>query len=557
MADGAADAPPGAQLACGGLDHGFCSPADGACYCLDLWSGDACETEQNVLGSIIAGFVMLALCLALFAWGFCLGGIERAAEVAVGRAIDPLLEVQLLAVLAVCSIALRQSRQALRRSVVSVFGLRSEVARPTSPPPDPPPPPLQRTRRDFRRVKEELAVLELEAAAKAKAEAAAKAEADAKKSARFERHRKRRRFFIVLFFLAVATFVFFAALMQDFAIVIGNTFIVANGLHSAGVMAESVYGRVGAICAGLGRFLDGLLPGLGGLADWVEWVYTEAFELEVFALLDTLTEAMQVTCYGAQAPAALLGNMMVLFVILMLFESQFFFFLRVTLQTTASSWSRKLKLLGFNIVLVLFVAGSAAMCEGVLKYVIQVSATSIIYSSFFPVHESNALCDASAYSLDYTLAIVSSLLAYLLLPCAFHLVVNGFVPCWPHGSRRFEDVELPPRMEELRACCCGRGGGAGVADGGATEMVEERERRTSSNPLQWERKERRTSHVLGEEVLAANWQPEQLTLFHLLRLVYRHPLLNVLRYAYVLQWKCITAVKVTLPNCSNCSNCSN
>ena len=182
-------------------------------------------------------------------------------------------------------------------------------------------------------------------------------------------------------------------------------------------------------------------------------------------------DSMDVTCDGSQAPIVLFANLLIILAILTLLRLNVFPFLRITLNGLLGTVSdmmgikRMMGQPGSRLVILLWAAVLTG-AEGLFKYCVQVRpndgwcvqfvssrclthavvvditavagfqllASLMDYGSFLPYHKSNANCDAATSDVDTTLAILSTILAYVFFLPAVHVVLRTVVPGIPKGT---------------------------------------------------------------------------------------------------------------------------
>mmetsp|Transcript_8885 Transcript_8885/g.11674 ORF Transcript_8885/g.11674 Transcript_8885/m.11674 type:complete len:2131 (-) Transcript_8885:300-6692(-) len=235
--------------------------------------------------------------------------------------------------------------------------------------------------------------------------------------------------------------VFFVSLIAEFCQILANVFLIVKSFE--GPYTFSLNERMDAITEKFSRFLEGIDPNLTFLADVYAWFIGifENFSINIIAL-----ESMNVTCIGSQAPAELFGNLLVILLIIFIYESHFYRYLMSIIRWIGSfgdnykeknttdkddkGQAKKKSKRGD-----IMIAGFNKCMEGMessLKYLIQLVATIITVKNFLPYHSWSPVCG----SIDATLALMSTVLGWVMTFCALHVITRTFVWGLPEQKPR-------------------------------------------------------------------------------------------------------------------------
>ena len=106
-----------------------------------------------------------------------------------------------------------------------------------------------------------------------------------------------------------------------------DVYLVVSSLGGIAFGPEWIANRLSALSNKLARVFEITIPGLGFLAD--AWDFVEWISRRFSAIFAEATAGMGVTCGGAQSPVYLLGNYVIIAIVVIMFDSNFYVFLKV------------------------------------------------------------------------------------------------------------------------------------------------------------------------------------------------------------------------------------
>lgn len=375
--------------------HGTCQfdlspyPDTGeVCLCDELWFGGNCNEKQNIMNSVIFGFITAGLCIIFIIPCFCFGMIVS------------------------CSRRVRKHR-------------------------------IDRYVEDYK-VRYARRHAEMTAIKKEREEAAAAANGDGAQKRSIARRLFDTLATLVLFAIAVVIFVF-----GDVITMLGNVLLISRNFD-AYIPDYDVTERLEETAKALGAILSVIDVRLTVLtdifADFGTWLANIDWNVIAFEAVEVTCSGSQ------GPGALLLNLVVVIGVVFLvevqlypLMRITLFGFVNL-LKDRLSLHGVHNKAGGM--ILVAIVLGA----EGALKYVIQFLAGLMTYGTFFPVYPSSAVCDQEFSDVDSQIAALATLGAYLVLLPGMHLLICSFIPGVPHHEQFEAPKEKFPKCLRMLCC---------------------------------------------------------------------------------------------------------
>jgi len=188
------------------------------------------------------------------------------------------------------------------------------------------------------------------------------------------------------------------------------------------------------------------------IADIFDWFFGLLDDIDFTSLAFS---SMQVDCQGSKAPAKLLLNICLALMIVLLFESHFIPFLRITFEGYATKYqkaaeTKKDRIKG------LVLKNCHLGCEASIKYLVQLMMSLTKYSALIFIHPYTSYCqsDATYGPLDMPLAIGSTILTYIFGIAIIHCGLRCFIWGLPHGIEFEEEAVYSYFSKFWRRLCC-------------------------------------------------------------------------------------------------------
>ena len=228
-------------------------------------------------------------------------------------------------------------------------------------------------------------------------------------------------------------------------------FHLANLVVDVYLMAQSFYpntiqNRIAGYKAAVSLFFDSLRPLPFYLLDWP---FSFSLDLVGFFALNINIDG-GVSCDGLKAPCYLALNVLIIALVIALFDSCIFIFVKVSprdYESTTMTETMLIKLIG------------TAMGRNT-KTLIQIVIAKLYVTPFLPYWQDiTDACEARQGGAETVAAYGSSMLFWVLLPCIIHLLLNTFIyglapayedPLYGHPIRRAEAATLHFRLQPIK-----------------------------------------------------------------------------------------------------------
>lgn len=232
-------------------------------------------------------------------------------------------------------------------------------------------------------------------------------------------------FLLLVVFSAIAAFVFFVVFLGHGLKMAFNVYLILSSFVTVRdwVNLQHKMNLIGEKIDDVAQWID---PDLA----WVERLWdevTSAFDKiwNIFGDIN-LVDGIDVTCYGAQSPLYLALNYFFIALVVVMFDSNFYVFLRVSItdyKLKGDPTKDKSLKTRQNVI-----KGFMYGCERGFKSIIQIMLSSVALTQFVPYYNNiSEICEDKSGGLDSKLAYLSSAVFWGFLPITLHLLINTFV----------------------------------------------------------------------------------------------------------------------------------
>ena len=249
-------------------------------------------------------------------------------------------------------------------------------------------------------------------------------------------------------------FIFLAIYVVEIVRVMSNVYLIVSSMYLVGYLPDLRAEQISELLAdSLRSALESCAPFLAWLGDVFEFAYRAFAAISLPKLFSVCFDAVQVTCDGTLAFGTLLADMLLFLFLCFIFLVELFPFVRVSVSALVSIEGARLKQRGVPLLVVLLFGASVSGVEACLRYVVQLTALGVTFSSIGV--RGDAICDLQTGGVDTAMGVVAGIMTAAAMVCGAHLLLCVAIPGHPDGATRTWEETLRQKPSWLYAASAG------------------------------------------------------------------------------------------------------